>query len=1003
MPSNKFRFVSPGIFLNEIDQSQIPALPENVGPVIIGRAEKGPGMIPTKVNSFSEFVQTFGNPIAGNGGVDDVWRDGNYSSPTYAAYAAQAYLAAGVGPVTYVRLMGAQHPQAATAGKAGYATLNTPDSSALSNGGAYGLFVFDSGSGTTAVNGTLAAVWYLNSGSVPVLSGTSVYGADIAPLNVEGVAVPANSSATGEFKVRIVQGAPTTIGVNDGTEIENKTFNINRSSERYVRNQFNTNPQLVNSTIEGATRAKPYWLGETYERHIEVEGYDTAALRRGVILALASGSSEYGNHDMRMPYRDSHSGWFFAQNLGATATYEYGNQQKLFKFVGINGYGEQLQKTIKISIDNIRYSSNDNLSYGTFDVVIRSAQDTDTQPIVLERFSACSLDKNSSNYVGLLIGDRKVEYDSVEKRYREYGQYPNNSRYVRIIMHEDYETGNPNAEFLPFGVYGPPRFPGFSFTSGSMVTTTDTKYILGSGSVPVNMMGLPGSTYAGTAGALVIGGATVRAQGFGTVSITYPKVGIRAQAGNSLGTASSDGADPVSNAYFGLQNTKGVASNTYDPGYADYLKAFSPNIVSDSDWSDTFAQSSLPGGLVDQWVFSLDELVLTTGSAFSDASPTNNIEKAVWTSGSVKAGTSWNALGSTGATLTANRYKNILDTRINRFTAPMFGGFDGLDITERDPFRNSLIVSNPTEQNSYVYHTLRRAVDIVADPEVLSMNLLSMPGIDDPRVTKHVIDTAEARADALAIIDVEGGLTPRHEEDATQSARKGNLDTVLSKIRTRNLNSSYGAAYYPWVNIRDDINGNLLYVPPSVVALGVLANTERSSDVWFAPAGFNRGGLSNGAGGLPVIGVETKLTSRNRDDLYAENINPIASFPAEGIVVFGQKTLQATPSALDRINVRRLLIYVKRGISRISSGTLFQPNVQATWNDFRSRAERFLNGVKVNFGIDEFKIVLDESTTTPDLVDRNILYAKIFIKPTRAIEFIAIDFIITRSGASFED
>jgi phage tail sheath protein FI len=222
-------------------------------------------------------------------------------------------------------------------------------------------------------------------------------------------------------------------------------------------------------------------------------------------------------------------------------------------------------------------------------------------------------------------------------------------------------------------------------------------------------------------------------------------------------------------------------------------------------------------------------------------------------------------------------------------------------------------------------------------------------------------------------------------------------------MNSRNLNNSYGAAYYPWVNIRDDINGTLLYVPPSVVALGVLANTERSADVWFAPAGFNRGGLSNGAGGLPVVGVETKLTSRNRDDLYEVNINPIASFPAEGIVVFGQKTLQATQSALDRINVRRLLIFVKRGISRISSGTLFQPNVQATWNDFSSRAERFLNGVKTNFGIDDFKIVLDETTTTPDLVDRNILYAKIFIKPTRAIEFIAIDFIITRSGASFED
>ena len=192
-------------------------------------------------------------------------------------------------------------------------------------------------------------------------------------------------------------------------------------------------------------------------------------------------------------------------------------------------------------------------------------------------------------------------------------------------------------------------------------------------------------------------------------------------------------------------------------------------------------------------------------------------------------------------------------------------------------------------------------------------------------------------------------------------------------------------------------------MPPSVVALGVLGSTERTNDVWFAPAGFNRGGLSQGAGGLPVTSVETRLTSKNRDDLYAINVNPIASFPEEGIVVFGQKTLQATPSALDRINVRRLMIFVKKGISRIATNTMFQPNVQATWNGFKASAENFLSDVKIRFGVDDFRVVLDETTTTPDLIDRNILYAKIFIKPTRAIEFIAIDFIITRSGASFED
>jgi phage tail sheath protein FI len=185
--------------------------------------------------------------------------------------------------------------------------------------------------------------------------------------------------------------------------------------------------------------------------------------------------------------------------------------------------------------------------------------------------------------------------------------------------------------------------------------------------------------------------------------------------------------------------------------------------------------------------------------------------------------------------------------------------------------------------------------------------------------------------------------------------------------------------------------------------MGVLASSERKSHLWFAPAGFNRGGLSEGAAGIPIVGVTTKLTSRERDTLYDARINPIASFPSTGIVVFGQKTLQERQSALDRINVRRLVIFLKKEISRISSTILFEQNVQATWNRFKGLVEPFLATVRTNFGISDYRLILDESTTTPDLVDQNILYAKIMVKPARAIEFIAIDFVVASTGASFDD
>ena len=217
------------------------------------------------------------------------------------------------------------------------------------------------------------------------------------------------------------------------------------------------------------------------------------------------------------------------------------------------------------------------------------------------------------------------------------------------------------------------------------------------------------------------------------------------------------------------------------------------------------------------------------------------------------------------------------------------------------------------------------------------------------------------------------------------------------------FNNSYGATYYPWVRILDTNSNQSLWAPPSVAALGVLSTTDRNQAPWFAPAGFTRGGLSEGAAGLPVLDVSRRLTSDDRDTLYENNINPIAKFPAEGIVIFGQKTLQQTASALDRINVRRLMIYLKRNISFIASRLLFGPNSQSTWNSFLGQATPLLESVKADFGIDEFRLILDDTTTTPDLIDRNIIYAKLFVKPTKSVEFFAIDFVITNSGASFED
>ena len=383
------------------------------------------------------------------------------------------------------------------------------------------------------------------------------------------------------------------------------------------------------------------------------------------------------------------------------------------------------------------------------------------------------------------------------------------------------------------------------------------------------------------------------------------------------------------------------------------------------------------------WIFSLDDVVVPSNST-----------AAYYLSGSRRAGTS--------RTATSGGYTATINAGFTRFTALFQGGSDGLNIQEAEPFQYNRL-NGATKTNSAVFNALEVAVDLASDPDMLETNMIVVPGIRNSAITDKVITACENRGDAFTIIDIDDGYDATTESTQSFKNRLGTVSLAITNLRSRRLNTSYACAYYPWVQIRDPRVGSLVWVPPSVVALGTMASSERVSEVWFAPAGFNRGGLTAGAGGLPVVNVAEKLTAKQRDDLYQANINPIASFPSEGIVIFGQKTLQVTPSALDRINVRRLLIYIKKQVSRFATSILFDQNVSVTWNRFKAAVEPFLASVQSRLGLTEYRLILDESTTTPDLIDRNVLYAKILLKPARAIEFIAVDFVISRTGASFED
>lgn len=282
----------------------------------------------------------------------------------------------------------------------------------------------------------------------------------------------------------------------------------------------------------------------------------------------------------------------------------------------------------------------------------------------------------------------------------------------------------------------------------------------------------------------------------------------------------------------------------------------------------------------------------------------------------------------------------------------------------------------------------------MTDPMTVRHNLLAIPGIRDPYITDEALQGVRAYSLAMYVMDIQ-----HYDEDGNRlfadNPKRPDVAETVEQFDGRRVDNNYSATYFPDVFIDDATNNKSVFVPSSVAAYGALAYSDSVSFPWFAPAGFNRGALGF------VRNTETRLTSADRDDLYDARINPIANFPDGGFVIFGQKTLQITRSALDRVNVRRMLLEVKRQISGIAEQLLFEPNNANTRARFIGQAAPILALIQSQSGIEKFSIVMDDTNNTQEDIDGNRLNGRIVVVPTRAIEFIAIDFIITNAGVEF--
>ena len=338
-----------------------------------------------------------------------------------------------------------------------------------------------------------------------------------------------------------------------------------------------------------------------------------------------------------------------------------------------------------------------------------------------------------------------------------------------------------------------------------------------------------------------------------------------------------------------------------------------------------------------------------------------------------------------------------------KFTLVPAGGFDGWDVnrtvrTYGDQYRLNGIYDGvlPNTVASNDYQSWETAINTFSNPEDVTINLFATPGInwsDQNLLVKDAIDMLESkRTDSLYVID-----SP--DIDIEVSTGDGGASDVVAAqdvaglLDSADINTNYACTYFPWIQLTD--RNKRLYIPPTGEVLRAMAYTDKVNQPWYAPAGTTRGTISSPP--------KFKLSLDARDVLYNSRINPIASFANVGTAIFGQKTLQVAESALDRINVRRLLLQVKVLISNIAIRLIFEQNDQTTVDQFLQKVNPILDNIRQNRGLTDFRVKMDDTNNTPETRDRNELYGEIFLKPTRTLEYIGLTFTITPSGAAFED
>lgn len=1015
-------FRSPGFFEQEIDLSARQQSPVGTPSGIIGTAQRGPAFVPVTVGSFPDFRTKFGD----------------LDPKKFGPYAVREFMKHR-NAVTYLRVLGAGANDTVTdiettrtegtVKNAGFKLTSTtaPDDPqgrhanvvqflvakhfvSASEAVGFPVLTQNDSVGTSADNFTslVRAMILVPSGTrVMVLNGTG-----------EAFSAGADDQATvtsaGLFKL-VISSSATGYATTDGLSgLRILSASLDPEHGSYIGKILNTDPERF---IDEEHLLYADFAIENELATVATGESDTVAIVSGSTgTSTDSGDTTqvfrdmFGRFDTR--YTAPKTTKFISQPFGET-------EFNLFHFEAIDD-GVYANTKYKISITDLKKSTNPADPYGTFNVVVRKWSDLDTDQQILERFPNVSLNPRASNYIARAIGDKKVFYNfdadtEDERRLIVKGKYPNRSNIIRVVMDSGIEKGSVPEEALPFG-----------FRGVEVLKTTDTltdeptSALAGEGASSarrltfVNNSDLGGALsgsivpplpfrFKVTKGAVLTTGGWTGNPGVGELVDSRYHWGVKFE--RLPKTASFSNAIYNANA--------GSSANKLVEAYTKFLGIKKLDSLVTGSGADKFNNNK----------FTLSRVAFSNGAVTDlTASVREHAKEMAYIRNGSPDATNFKITDSSLSRITLGTLVSLTSSiEFNRFSefakfsTILAGGFDGVNILDKNAARlNDKAASSDTGGGASTSFTspgltsnvagtgrtnnavvsYQAATKLMTDPFVVNTNLLAIPGIRDSFVTDFAADRVRDYSMAMYVMD-----PVEYDEDTTrlfdEDTTKPDVRKTQEQFESRAIDNNYTATYFPDVIIDDPVNKQKVKVPPSVAALGALAFNDKSSYPWFAPAGFNRAALDF------VSNVDVRLNASDRANLYDARINPIATFPRQGFVVWGQKTLQQAQSALDRVNVRRLMLEIKRLIVGIAQKFVFEQNTASTRERFRTQVAPVLALIQTQSGIERFSVVMDESNNTTEDIESNRLNGRIVVVPTRTIEFISIDFIITNSGVQF--